>query len=148
MQVPAPFEYERASSVENVFVDVEREEQAAAEGQGALEDDAHLPASGVELGVGHAGEIASLDSHGSLRGPHQADDVLDREGLPGARRAQETRDLAARHGQVHLVEDPLAAGLGDDADELDCRFALRGHLNLRSGPGDWFPRTRAFRAFR
>ena len=49
----------------------------------------------------------------------QADDVLDQHALAGARRAEHHRDLVVGEAEVEAVEDPRAAELLDDVDDLD-----------------------------
>src|SRR6266508_614941 len=109
----------RAQGERHVLVHVEREEEAAGEGQGALEHHPHPLADVVQLGLGQGREVLALDSHDPVRGLDQPDDVADRRGLPRPGRADQHRDRARGHGQVDAVEHALGAEVLDDPLELD-----------------------------
>ena len=65
------------------------------------------------------GHRLAVDEDVAGVGVEQADDVLDQHALAGSRRAEDHRDLVVGKAEVEAVEDPRAAELLDDVDDLD-----------------------------
>ena len=97
-----------------VVVDVHRAEQRPV-----LEQQAELLAHLEQLVVGHVGHRLAVHEHVAGVRVEQADDVLDQHALAGARGAEDHRDLVVGQAEVEAVEDPGAAELLDDVDDLD-----------------------------
>ena len=76
-----------------------------AEERAVLEQDAELLAHLEQLLVGHVGHRLAVHEHVALVGVEQADHVLDADGLAGARRAEDHRDLVVRQAEVEPVQD-------------------------------------------
>src|SRR6476620_10661284 len=90
-----------------------------AEERAVLEEDAELLAHVEEVIVGHAGDGLAVDEDVALVGTEQPDHVLDADGLPGARRPQDHRDLVLRDAHVEPAQDLVATEGLVDVDELD-----------------------------
>ena len=110
----------------DVVVEVHRAEERAV-----LEQDAELLAHLEELVVGHRRHGLAVHEHVALVRIEQADHVLDADRLPGARRAEDHRDLVLGDAEVEAAQDLVAAERLVDVDELDRGVALG--LALRAG---------------
>jgi hypothetical protein len=101
----------RACSQQQVFLD--REVGKDAHVLGHIGD--------VELGNrrrGQARDVLLAKADAALAGLPQAHDGAQRGGLARAIAAQQHGDLAARHSQVHAVQDVIGADMGVHALEL------------------------------
>src|SRR4051794_19079413 len=105
-----------------------------AEQRAVLEEDAELLAHVEEVVVGHVRHGLAVDEHVAVVGIEQPHHVLDADGLPGPRRAEDHRDLALGDAHVEAAQDLVAPERLVDLDELDGvrdpRRALRARVPL------------------
>jgi hypothetical protein len=90
-----------------------------AEEGAVLEQDPELLAHLEQLVVGHVRHRLTVHEHVALVRIQQADHVLDADGLPRPRGAEDHRDLVLGDAEVEAVQDRGAAEGLRHVDELD-----------------------------
>jgi len=79
-----------------------------------LEQHAHAPACGIQLGLPHGTHVLPIEQHLPLLGPVLPANQAQHGGFAAARHAHQGRDLATRHAKTDITQDdPLTISEGE-----------------------------------